>query len=288
MRTLRRGFILAFLSISAVSQTKPAAAPVQATGTSTFTYSKDADGAENVETRNVSFEVTDANIPGRPHDQPLVLRKTTHSKRTFGDMGEDAHVMLEAWPVGVDLKQKPLYSINVTGTDGRTLDNAFFVADRAVEETDWWSVYKLGTGQHLFDTYVPIVSFSITRDTIDFRYVGLQVAVDDVKEPRLKAPNVVGVLSYASASKLVRELLVTCDDPKQAPQLRSLADETRTLIVADSSRGKTPSYSLKLTFSNSYPAAPNPIDVVIPVVNDDLDVAHAQLPAHLHLATYVR
>lgn len=288
MRTLRRGFILAFLTICAVSQTKPAAAPVQATGTSTFTYSKDADGGENVETRNISFEVTDANVPGRPDDQHLLLRKTTHAKRTFGDMGEDAHVMLEAWPVGVDLKQKPLYSINVTGTDGRTLDNVLFIADRAVEETDWWSVYKLGTGQHLFDTYVPLVSFSISRDTINFRYVGLQVAEDDVKEPRLKAANVVGVLSYASASKIVRELLITCDDLKQAPQLRSLADESRTLIVADSSKSKTPSYALKLTFSNSYPAAPNPIDVVIPVANDDLDLAHAQLPAHLHLAPYVR
>jgi hypothetical protein len=288
MRSLHRDLILAFLTVSAFAQTKPAAAPVQATGSSTFSYSKTADGGENVETRNVSFEVTDASIPGRPADQHLVLRKTTHSKRTFGDIGQEATVALEAWPVGVDLKQKPLYSINVTGVDGRTLDNVLFVADRAVEETDWWSVYKLGTGQHLFDTYVPLVSFSISRDTINFRYVGLQVPEDDVKEPRLKAANVVGVLSYASASKLVRELLITCDDTKQAPQLRSLADETRTLIVADSSKGKTPSYSLKLTFSNSYPAAPNPIDVVIPVANDDLDVAHAQLPAHLHLAPYVR
>jgi hypothetical protein len=27
---------------------------------------------------------------------------------------------------------------------------------RGVEEVSWWSIHKLGNGQRLFDTYVPV------------------------------------------------------------------------------------------------------------------------------------
>src|ERR1039457_6099956 len=90
-------------------------------------------------------------------------------------------------------------------------------------------IYKLGSGQHLFDTYVPLLSFSISRETVTTRYVGLEVPPDDTGDMRLKQPNVVAVLTYASEDRLIREALVTCDDPKQAQLLRSYADTTRAV-----------------------------------------------------------
>ena len=57
------------------------------------------------------------------------------------------------------------------------------MADRGLEEVAWWSVYRLGTGQHLFDTYVPVVSFSISREIMELRYVGLEVPPDDASGP---------------------------------------------------------------------------------------------------------
>ncbi len=216
MRTLHCGVVaLFFLAGIAIAQSKPG---VSAQGTSTFNYSKEADGAENINIRNVTFEMVDLNEPGKAGNQSLLLRKTTTSKRTAGDIGQEATITLEAWPLGADLKQKPVYSLNISGTDGHPQDGAIFLASRGTEEVDWWSVYNLKNAHHLFDTHLPLVSFSISRETVETRYVGLQIPEDDVKDERLKKPNVVAVLTYASANKVIREALLTSDDPRGAVQ----------------------------------------------------------------------
>jgi hypothetical protein len=82
---------------------------------------------------------------------------------------------------------------------------------------------------------------------------------------------------------LIREALITCDDPKQAALLRSFADVTRTLTES----GET-SPSLRLAFSQNFPSPPQTVAVLIPILGDDLDIAHAKLPPHLHLAAWKR
>jgi hypothetical protein len=266
-------------------QPKPSAPkPVQAQSTSTISSATTADGWQTIDIRNVAYEVTNTGVPGRPADQRLLLRKTTHSKETVGDIDVEATVTLDAWRFGDDPRGKPLYTLNATGTDGHTLDTALFIASRGVEEVDWWSVYKLGNGQHFFDTYVPLLNFSISRETVAERYVGLEVPPDDTKDARLKQPNVIAVLTYASQDRVIREALLTSDDRQQAALLRSFADVTRTLALQE---GKT-SRALKLSFSQNYPSPANTAEVLIPVAGDDLDLAHAQLPARLHVAVWKR
>jgi hypothetical protein len=276
---------------------KPAAPkPVQAQSSSTISSTTAADGAQTVEIRNVSYEVTSTNVPGRPPDERLLLRRTTHSKETLGDIGVDATVTLEAWRFGDDPRNKPLYTLTTSGTGGDTLDAALFIASRGLEEQEWWSVYRLGTGQHLLDTYVPLVDFSISREILTPRYVGLDVPPDDSKDARLKQPNVIAVLSYASEDHVIREALLTSDDRQQAALLRSFADVTRTLDiqegppVAAAAKGKAqePSRTLKLSFSQNYPSPANTLNVLIPVVGDDLDLARAQLPARMHVTAWKR
>jgi len=53
----------------------------QAQSSSTINASKAADGSQLIEVRNVTYELA-TNVPGRPPDEFLVLRKTTHSKET--------------------------------------------------------------------------------------------------------------------------------------------------------------------------------------------------------------
>jgi hypothetical protein len=219
-------------------------------------------------------------VPGRPPGERLLLRETTHSKQVLGDIGMEATVTLEAWRLGEDPRQKPLYALTVAGADGHTVDNALFVVARGLEETEWWSIYKLGSGQHLFDTYVPLLSFSISRETVTTRYVGLDVPPDDTPDARLKQPTVVAVLTYASEDGVVREALLTCDDPKQVQLLRSYADTTRTVSFVEG--------AVRLSFSRNYPSPPNTTDVRIPVRRDDLDLTHAQLPPHMHAASWRR
>ena len=165
--------------------------PIHAESPSTIDYRSAADGSETVEIRNISHEVTGTQVPGRPPGERLLLRKTTRSKQVLGDIGMEATVTLEAWRLGEDPRQKPLYTLTIAGEDGRAIDNALLVVSRGPEETEWWSVYKLGSGQHLFDTYVPLLSFSISRETVTTRYVGLEVPPDDTSDARLEQPNVV-------------------------------------------------------------------------------------------------
>jgi hypothetical protein len=240
------------------------------------------DDEETVEIENSSYEVSETQIPGRPPEERLVIRKRVHTKQVLDEIGMEATTTVEAWPFGSDLSEKPLYAINVTGSEARTVDSALVEVSRGLEEVEWWSVYKLGTGEHLFDTDVPLVRFSISRETVAQRYVGLEVPPDDPADARLKDPHVVGVITYASAEHVIREALLTCDDPNRAQMLRSYADETRTISTGE------PGPSIQMFFSQNFPSAPATQTVVIPISKDDLDLVHAQLPAHLHVAAWKR
>src|SRR6204780_630204 len=201
--------------------------PFQAQSPASVTYGVNKDGQQTVEIANVAYEVTSTGVPGRPQNERLLLRTTTRSKQVVDEIGMEAPTTVEAWPLGVDPSQKPLYALKVQGVDGKTVDGALSVILRGLEDTEWWSVYKLGTGERLFDTYTPLLGFSIRRDIQTMRYAGLEVPEDDAADARLKEQHVVGVLTYAAAEHVMREALITSDDPKQAQLLRSFADSTR-------------------------------------------------------------
>ena len=230
---------------------------------------------KTVEISNVSYELAGSD---------LVLRKVTKSKQVIGDIDLEATTTTEAWKLGTDLKQKPLYSVTVTGTESRTVENELFVVSRGLEEVEWWSVYRLADGGHLFDTYVPLLKFSTSRREMILRYAGLEVPPDDSKDARFNDRHVVGVISYASSEKVIREGLITCDDPKLAVLLRSYADETRTLTQT----GAVKSQNLRIAFSQNFPSPLATIAVLIPIVGDDLDFAHATLPPRMHVAEWKR
>jgi hypothetical protein len=247
--------------------------PFQAQTPSTLAYSI-KDGQQAVDITNVTYEMTGEGIPGLPRDQRLILRNSTHTTQLVGDIGMEASTNVQAWPLGVDLKEKPLYSLTVAGVEPKTVNSELLVISRGLEEVEWWSVYALGTGRHLFDTYVPLVQFSTTRDVQTSRYAGLEVPSDDSADRRLRAANVVAVLTYSSPTRVVREALITCDSPKLARLLRSYAETTRTLTVDSNSR-------ITLSLSPSH-------TVIIPIAKDDLDVARATVSAGLHVTAWKR
>ena len=224
------------------------------------------DGAKTLDITNVTFEITNSFVPGRPQDERLLLRKTATSREVVGDEGLEASVTVEAWPLGTDVTAKPLYSVTLEGLDATTEDSAVLVFDRGTEEVDWWSVYKLGTGEPLFDSYVPVLRLSLSRDVQTVRYVGFEVPPDDAADAKLREPHVVGVLAYASADKVIRQLLLTCSDAKRAAELRSFADTMRTLSLEE--KGDTvpePAQTLHLRWSAFFPSPPNPVTAAIPI-----------------------
>ncbi|HLK22286.1 MAG TPA: hypothetical protein VKT81_25240 [Bryobacteraceae bacterium] len=274
-------FVPLFLIASCALVAQPPK-PIHSQASSSIDFTPSANG-DVVEIRNVTYDITGTNVPGRPPNDRLLLRKITRTKEVLGDIGVDANLTLETWRLGDDVRNKPLYTLTVSGDDGNVRDNAIFVVSRGLEEVEWWSVYKLGSGEHLFDTYVPLTSFSISRETVTTRYVGLDVPPDNEPDSRLKQPNVIGVLTYASESKIIREVLLTCDDRQQAKLLRSYSDVTRTLTVSEGA-----AQSLTLTFRQNYPSPPKPVELQIPLKGDDLDLANAHLPAKLQAAAWRR
>jgi len=259
----------------------------QTQSSSTIAYGV-KDQGETVEIDNVSYHVSGTAIPGRPPAERLVLRKTTHLKQILGDKGMDAEVTLEAWPLGADLKQKPLYAVSVEGVDVYTTGNALLVFARGVEEVSWWSVHKLGSGQHMFDTHVPLLEFSITRHIQTPRYVGFEAPPDDARDPRLTEAHVVGVLSYASEDRVIREALLTCDNPQRAKELRSYWDQTRTVSMIEPKPGAPPS-TIRILFTSNDPGnTAVAVELTLPIAKDDLDLAHAKLPPGLRLAAWRR
>lgn len=257
--------------------------PFQARAASTVTLSKVGD-SEEVDITNVTYDVTPAYVPGRPGAERLLLRQTVTSKAILDEPEPASTTVLEAWPLGASLSQRPIYSIKATGTGGRTVDEGLFVIERGTGDVDWWSVYQLGTGQRLFDTYVPLVGFSISRETLSMRYIGFEVPPDDAADARLKQPNVVGVVTYASAEGKIREALLTAASAKTAVELRSYSDSTRTISLVEGA----PPKGIRIFITQNAPAPANPVSLTIPFAADDLDVEHAQLPAGLHLARWKR
>jgi hypothetical protein len=253
-------------------------------GQSTSTFSSTVKGTDQtIEISNVTYQLTGTGTPGPTGE--MVLRKTTHTKHVMGDIGEEASTTVEAWTLGSDFKQKPLYVVKTEGVDPIVLDGEVLQISRGLEEVEWWSVYKLANGEHLFDTYTPLLKFSISRETVAQRYVGVEAPADDEKDARLKEAHVVAVVAYASAAKVIREVLITADDPKQAQLLRSYADCSR-IVEGVEKDGVV--RSVRLTIRQNFPSAPNPVVMTIPLSGDDLDPAHAQLPARLHVAAWKR
>lgn len=169
-------------------------------------------GEESVVIHNVTFELA----------AKTVLRKTEHTTLVVGDKGREASTLIEAWPLGVDRKEKPKYSLKVAGVDARSLDNQFLIVTRGLEDVEWWSLYRLSDGKPLFDTYVH--PFRIPDSEI---YAGLDVPADG--DPRLKNQSLIGILATASAEGPVRRVEIHCANSTRARLLRSYFDVRRSL-----------------------------------------------------------
>lgn len=133
----------------------------------------------------------------------------------------------------------------------------------------------------------------MSPDVQTLRYVGFDVPPDDASDPRLRDPKVVGVLAYASAERVIRQLLVTCSDPQRAALLRSYWDTTRKLSLLSLGTLADPGAPLSvfLTWRSNGPITPDspasaPDMVSIGIKDDDLYVAHAVLPACIAFAPW--
>jgi hypothetical protein len=216
--------------------------PMWAQGGSSLTVTG-KQGEEAVVIRNVTYE-----LAGK-----TVLRKSEQTKQVIGDKGMEASTVVEAWPFGVDRKEKPKYTVKVAGVDARSLDNELLIVTRGLDDVQWWSLYRLSNGQPLFNTYVRPV-----RIPDSSLYAGWDIPEDG--DPRLKNQRLVGVVVIAGAEGPVRRVELHTTDPKRAMMLRSMADVQPSLEYNAAKK------MLVLTIRNAEPDARVEIPLTGPAV----------------------
>jgi len=253
------GFLKSIYIAAFATAVLPAQTPYSSQAVSSVSFKIDGP-AQAVEISNTVFEVTGNGIPGRPTQEKLLLRTTTRTREVVDEVGIEASTTLEAWPLGRDLTAPPLYKIVVAGTDARVMNNEIVGVERGLGDVEWWSIYSLGNGAHLFDTHVPIAQVSITKDVRTLRYVGFEV-------PEGEAGNVVGTLFYTSAEKVLTEAVITATDPKRARLLRSYFDVKRALSLTGT--------GARLSLGT--------VVIPVPLRGDALDIARAIIPAGLRI-----
>ena len=122
MKLATSAFLIGVIDISLCAQQPPRANPqpaaLHAQSASTVSLSAKG-GQQTLEITNVVFEVTSDSVLGRPSGERLLLRKTATSKQVLGDIGLEGTAAVEAWPLGIDLKQRPLYTVKAWGLVAR-------------------------------------------------------------------------------------------------------------------------------------------------------------------------
>jgi len=292
-----RASILAFLPLLLLPSVAPRAEdltpikPGSVEATSSIRYFTQ-DQQQGVETINRAYELTDDHAPGRAGENGrIVLKSELRTKKLIGDEGVEAHITIEARLIGQDPDTKPLYTIAVEGSSFQHLDNLLIVERGTGGDAVWQSVYRTGTGRHLFDVSGAFVPFRIRENASRWgpRIAGLYLIPDDEADAELKRPEIVGLLGYAASEAepgTLRRLLLTCDDPKRAVSLRAFwTGEEEWNIAVEPSFGTASAIpgtaTLTLTLFGEAKAR-----ITIPIAKDDFDLEHAELPAGLHLARW--
>lgn len=124
-------YVAIFLPITGLAFAQ-AHQPFQSQSPAGVVYGVNRDGQQTVEITDVAYEVTSTGVPGRPQNERLLLRTTTRTKEVVDEIGMEASTTVEAWPLGVDPKQKPLYTLKAAGIDSKTVDGALLVLLRKI------------------------------------------------------------------------------------------------------------------------------------------------------------
>jgi hypothetical protein len=247
-----------------------------AQSTSTFSYSE-KDGEKTVRIVNVDYRVTQIY---HPSELWVVLCTTTRSTQILGDKGWESKLTLQAWPMGANLASKPMYAVDVQGSEATLLGGELWqVLDATDPDTPVWSVLHVANGKHLFQSFVAPLTMRVESDhehnTFVDRYAGLYVPPDDAKDARLREKHAVAVLSYVSDAGLLREALLTCDDTTRAADLRSYSDIERALVFVEKPA------AIEVRFKPG-------ILVRVAISENDLNLSRAVVPSGLHLTAWKR
>jgi hypothetical protein len=171
-----------------------------------------------------------------------------------------------------------LYSLRLIARAAALNESGLIAADLGDCCTLHRGYYDAATGERLFESTVPIASLTLEGLRFKRRVAAFVTKMDGNKDHAAWGDNAIGLISYAAADRVIRQVLVTAEDATVARRLRSLDDELTALAWVDGRTG-TPIVTvpergavqpqLRLHYATSG------IEVKIPLESDDFVLTEA-------------
>lgn len=221
---------------------------------------RDVNGEFAGRTVNVEFHP----LSLRAADSPRrLLIRTEVSTADFASGSAEGRVRFDAWALTgtADLRKPPLYTVVAPGRAAILDPEGMLVVTRIGGRR---SYYSLAGGHWIFDSDAPLAT--LADDGSAIRFAALAAADDGMSS------GAVAVLTYASAQRPIRRLVLIADDPIRARFVRGALAMTRPVFGGDGNGAR----SIEIRLSAGL--------VHVPLREDDLDVAGADVPAGFQLA----
>ncbi len=225
---------------------------------------------------------SDGEVAGsRGRRERILLDIATVTRETQGEKGIRGSLEISA---RVAERELPLlYSLRLPARAAALDESGLIAADLDDCCTFHRAYHDAATRERLFESTVPIASLALEGPRFKRRVAAFVARMDGNKDHGAWGENAVGLISYATADRVIQQALVVADDPTVARRLRSLDDERTGLAWVDARTGApilaVPGHGevqpqLRVHFSTSG------IEVNIPLEKDELVLKEA--PQDLH------
>jgi hypothetical protein len=291
-----RNGLLAAIAMLALLAIPASAKPIQDKATSSVEIDF-PDGVMRVQTRTSAFTVATYWPEGADAQVHVLLQQRVDIvQREDAEGPEKATVALAAWRVAEGDDLAPLFDLTTEGEAARVENidgsDAYVAVTRygCCGALDATKLYSLENGQMLMEYSGRPAWLEVPNSRGVVRIVGLDTAWSASANPIFASDqSLIGILSYATRTGLLRQVAIrltkgTIDDVMSEPELVFTAEgvEPDAEFVLWSADGKTDPKAIsgaavRVTFTPEHVAT-------IPILADELDLAHATATGGLALA----
>lgn len=231
-------------------------------------------GQVTVRIHNVTHVLTGEIVSLRGYRERLVLGLKSVTTEVMGEKGIEGEVQAVAWALDAAPDAKPVFEIAAKGRDIRIDEDGLIAIDLDDCCSFERAYYSPMTGEQVFQASAPPAWVEIGKEFRTHRAGVFRAATDDLLAGAKLSPKAVGIVTYAAADRVIRQIVIEADDEQRARALRSLADEQFALAWIDAATG------LPLPIDVAARAGTRPalrllfvqanVDLRFPLVDDDL------------------
>lgn len=297
---LRLLLILAMFSVTVLAQEKLV---FERQTTSSIQTGTNKEGHEFIRTIDRRFTIRSFFLPPKPDaevkESSILLLEEFDITRILGAEGSKGIVTVEGWKLKDKKPVEKMWTIRQEGHEGTAWDETFYKITKygccAVLASDVY--FNLLTGERLYiTTSRPLQQVIIPNTGARFvRYFaysdrnGSLLPIElKAEEDEKKFADILAVLQYGSSSKVQEKVLIhtkldVLADIKFIYKNKVLNDKDLMLWGVDGKESKSALSDFSIVISFGFGGDSKVGEIIIPVKNDTLDLAHATVPERFKL-----